>query len=113
MRELIKGQPVFLKSVNNNARSGLKISECTIVKIGRKYFEVSNEHNHILKFDISSLNQVAELSSWKLYFTKEEILDEVEYGKLIFDIRSVLSHHKPNLSLDQLRKITKIIGSDQ
>lgn len=107
------GQSVYLKAVGNNARwrDGLHISEDVITKVGRKYFEVGDGRKP-LKFHIDDLTQETGgyIADWKLYFSKQDILDEEEFEKLKCDIRMKFdSYGKLNMSLDQLRRIKTII----
>jgi hypothetical protein len=109
------GDKVFLKAVGNNARGRKEvlIEEYQIVKIGRKYFEVSKENSSwTIKFHIDGKRQVTDYTpDWSLYFSKQEILDEQEVSKLTGSIKKVFdTYGKVNLTLDQLRRINEIIN---
>jgi hypothetical protein len=111
------GAKVFLKPVNNAARYGNKeIVEKTILKVGRKYFFVGNEgeteQRWMIKFNMEDLRQITEYANdWELYFSKQEILDDEEIEELSTDIRLKFSSYgELGLSLDQLRRIKKIIS---
>lgn len=105
---------VYLKPINNAARNENKgIREYEIKKIGKKYFEVwdgSNDYT-INKFYIEGLIEVTKYSpDWRIYFSKQEILDEYEFENIARNIREVFgSYGKINLTLEQLRKIKEII----
>jgi hypothetical protein len=111
------GLKVYLKPVNNAARYGNnEIKELVIKKIGKKYFFVGGENQDNerfwTKFDIEELREVSNYSpDWKLYFSKQEILDEQESDKLTSEIRNKFgSYGRLDLTLDQLRRIKEIIN---
>jgi hypothetical protein len=108
--KVMVGNKVYLKPVNNAARGGnKKILEATIIKVGRKYFEI--DRGLIRKYEIQTLNAVTEYApDYEIYFSMQEILDEYESNKLYSDIGSKFgTFTKRDLSLDQLRRIHKII----
>ncbi|CAI6273794.1 hypothetical protein NRS6186_11415 [Bacillus subtilis] len=116
--QLIKvGSTVYLKPIYNAARYGRKdILEKIVLKKGRKYFYVGNtgetETRRMFKFSLEDMREVAEYSSdWELYLSKQEIIDEEEKEKLIFEMRSVFNRWSTaDLTLDQLRRIHAIIS---
>lgn len=113
------GQTVYLKPIENMAR-GIKddiinhVIESKIFKIGRKYFYVEQWKD--IKFSISNLMEVSDgCSDWKVYFSKQDIIDEQEYKELIWKIRNTFDStkiyiEKNKLTLDQLRRVDKIIS---
>lgn len=110
------GLKVYLKPIGNNARYGNnEVREYEIKKVGRKYFEVwdGKDQYHVTRFHIEGLKEVTNYSpGWKLYFSRQEIVDEEEHGKLIGEIRNVFDYYRPcSLTLEQLRKIKAIIES--
>ena len=115
------GQKVFLKPINNQARY-IKddilnnIEEYEIKKVGRKYFEVWQEQReyNTLKFEIEDKSQGINYSrNWILYFSVQEIIDEIEADKLTSKIRDLIGQYgKINLSLNQLKRITDIIKEE-
>ncbi|MCY7947968.1 hypothetical protein P8891_06505 [Bacillus atrophaeus] len=117
-KERIKvGTPVFLKPVNNAARYGRKdILEKVVLKKGRKYFYVGNtgetETRRMFKFSLEDMKQVTEYSAdWELYLSKQEIINQEEKRKLMFDIRSFFNRcSSSDLTLDQLIKVHSIIS---
>lgn len=111
------GDTVYLKAVGNNARRDkeARIAEFQIKKIGKKYLEVwkSDMEYYTVKFNMEDdFREATNYSpNWKLYFSKQEILDEEEALKITEEIRKVFNRFgRVNLSLDQLRKIKDIIG---
>ncbi|MDR4910655.1 MULTISPECIES: beta barrel domain-containing protein [Bacillus] len=111
------GATVYLKPVNNAARYGRKdILEKNVLKKGRKYFYVGNtgetETRRMFKFSLEDMTHVTEYSAdWELYLSKQEIIDQEEKKKLIFDIRSVFDRWSSvDLTLDQLRRVHAIIS---
>lgn len=109
------GDKVYLKAAGNNARydKEVRIEEYIIRKIGRKYFEVSSKEHETwtIKFNLENNKQVTNYSAdWILYFSKQEIIDEIETDNLTREIRNRFdSWSKVNLTLDQLRRIVEII----
>jgi hypothetical protein len=111
MNDKIKiGLKIYLKPIGNMLRCRKEIKECTISKIGRKYFEVEEIPN--IKFQIENLRQVTNYTpDWKVYFSKQEILDEQEYDELFTELRKIFSErNKTDLTLEQLRKIKEIVS---
>ncbi len=108
------GQKVYLKPINDTARGGNKeIKERKILRIGRKYLEVWNgEYLHSAKkFHLDTLKEASDYSpDYQLYFSRQDIVNEEEAEELVKVIRNILGNWgKPELSLDQLRRIHEII----
>jgi hypothetical protein len=108
--EIVVGMTVYLKPINNAARRSKDVQEGIVSKVGRKYFEVEGFYR--TKFSIDELIEVSEYApDWKVYLSKQELLDEQEFENLLRDIRLFFSNYgKVNLTLDQLRKIKVIIS---
>ena len=110
------GDSVYLKPTNNAARRTSEIREWKIKSVGRKYFEAwdGKRNSSVMKFHIDGLKQVTNYApDWVVYFSKQEILDEREFYKLFNSIRTVFDgYSKPNLTLEQLRGIKKIIDGE-
>jgi hypothetical protein len=108
--EIVVGMTVYLKPINNAARRSKDVQEGIVSKVGRKYFEVEGFYR--TKFSIDELIEVSEYApDWKVYLSKQELLDEQEFENLLRDIRLFFSNYgKVNLTLDQLRKIKAIIS---
>lgn len=113
------GDKVFLKAVGNNARGRKEvlIEEYEIMKIGRKYFEVSNDSRYkSLKFNLEDNRQENRgyIADWDLYFSRQEILDEEEIEKLHWDIKTAFNGYgKSKFTLDQLRRINAIVDENK
>lgn len=111
------GMTVYLKAVGNNARRNkeVHIVEETVVKVGRKYFQVGDGHRP-WKFLIEDLTQETGgyVADWELYFSRQDILDEEEARKLCSSIQTAfIGYGKPKQSLDQLRRIKAILDEDK
>lgn len=112
--ELSVGREVYLRPVGDNARRGnTEPVEYLIKKVGRKYFEVwdGKMEYTTVKFNISDRTQTTEYAAdWMFYFTKQEILDEIEFESLRWDISKVFKEYgRLNLTLDQLRRIKSVL----
>ncbi|MCY7947663.1 hypothetical protein P8891_11580 [Bacillus atrophaeus] len=104
------GQTVYLKPDGNQSRYTSEINVAKIIKVGRKYFEVSFNGSNKLKFLMSDLTQAIDYPDWKLYFSEQEISDEEEHEKLLFKIKSAINRANSNkYSLEQLRAIYEIM----
>ncbi|MBD1379155.1 hypothetical protein IC621_02830 [Bacillus sp. IB182487] len=81
-------------------------------KVGRKYIQVSFGGFQTYKYYKDSLEQVSDYAAdFYLYLSKQEILDEQEISNLVSEIRSKFDRWgSVNLTLDQLRRISKIIS---
>lgn len=109
------GQTICLKPVGNMTRhlNGNildAIREVKVTKVGRKYFYTDRFNNK--KFSLEEMRDVSEYSAeWKVYLSKQDIIDEIECDKLAYKIRCQIgSYGKTNLTLDQLRRINEIIS---
>jgi len=110
--KLYVGQNLWLVSSHNYKRVDLEPIEVTISKVGKRYFELVGYTRS--KFDIQTLKQVTDTNYIdECYLTLQEIFDKRESDKLIEKIRKVLGgYNKPNLTLEQLRKIWYILNDD-
>ncbi|WP_339193965.1 hypothetical protein MKY95_19370 [Paenibacillus sp. FSL P4-0176] len=110
------GDTVYLKAVGNRARNhkSPEIAEYVIDKIGRKYFDVRSvkNKNTIITFEIVTKRQRTNYEpDWKLYFSKQEILDEEETKRITSNLRERFGRYGTvDLTLDQLRRIEQIIN---
>lgn len=84
------------------------LTEATITKVGKKYFEVDAVRG---KFYIEDLRFVTEYSSnCRVYLSRHDYEDEKETKYLEDKLRSIFKvYGRTNLSLEQLRQINKII----
>lgn len=87
------------------------IKQVKITSIGRKYFYVDSDERHPI--EITSLKYTSKNYSqhnFTLKLTENEILECWESNKLYNKIRLLFQAYKnPNLTLDQLKQIDKII----
>ena len=106
---------VFVGQVLYRERTGRystgEITEHTVTKIGRKYFECTDLND---KINVSNLNYESKMYSqnnYRLYRTKQEILDKNELSRLYSKIQHSFSHYSnQKFSLEDLRKVAQIIG---
>ena len=115
------GNKCYLKAQGNEERrhKGKSfeewIREGEIVKIGRKYFTVKCGVWE-RKYSIEDFTEVTDYcSDWAFYFSKQDILDEMEVEKLEFSIKNRFSGFGKNpskLTLEQLRRINDIIKEE-
>lgn len=103
------GDKVFLKTIGNAARSGVRIYEEEITKIGRKYITIGDYG----QFEMDSRHQKSDYSpNYKFYLSREEIQDELEYDRLLSKTRQFFSNWgKLDITLEQLKAIDKILES--
>jgi len=107
------GQKIYLKPIGNNARYGnQEVRECTISKIGRKYFEL--EEKGYGRFFIESMAQDCGqyISGYQAYLSIQDIEDEEEAKKLYSEIKKAFSGFSTSLSLSELKEISRIINHE-
>ena len=112
------GQRVYLKPINNALRYGNEIRECVVIKVGRKYFyayKPGEREDFATKFNLETMFNVTTYSpDWKVYLSKQDIIDERESEELTASIRKQFDHYgKSKLTLDQLRHIKRIIDGGE
>jgi hypothetical protein len=103
------GQKIYtIKKVNGNSL----ISALEITKVGNKYLQTGNGRGR--KFFIEDLKEVKDFGRIShAYFSEEEIHVILEKNDLINEISKKFYHlnfNKYNYSLDQLRKIKRILN---
>jgi len=93
-------------------RRGEVITEHTVTKVGRKYFDCTDIRHKITIETLRYENSVYSQFNFQMYRTMEEILDKNEEISLYSAIQKVFSAYHPSnkLSLAQLRNISGIIG---
>lgn len=116
------GNKCYLKAQGNEERKHRGrpfeewIYEAEIVKVGRKYFTVSR-NGYETKYSIEDFSEVTNYcSDWAFYFSKQDIIDEMEIGRLESIIRDRFSRYGKNsskLTLEQLRRINDIISENK
>lgn len=125
--DIKKGDTVYIKieSGSNAARRKNPftidtfdewVKEVVVSGIGRKYITINKGEWSEMKFDIE--NDYREHytyggADWKLYKSKQEILDEMEYNNIYDNMKSIFGGYRGyggcSLTLDQLRRINTII----
>ena len=112
-------QKVLLKNTAGHYKDGVMnhVQEWEIVKVGRKYYTVRRDNQKWtdMRFYIEDRTQFnGDYSgSWKLYFSSQEILDEIESNDIYRSLSELFcSYRKANLNLEQLRRIQTIIKED-
>lgn len=114
--KITKGQKVVLKTVGNLARSGSKIIDATITKVGTKYFYVVKDSDKLgrepIKFDIKTLYESTNYSAnYQIYGSRDELEDIMESNRLLELIRdNIGSFGKRDIPLDTLKQITNLLN---
>ena len=104
------GQKIYLKPIGNKARYSQEIKEVTIGKVGKKYFEL--EENHYGRFFIDTMSQDCGqyISGYTCYLSLQDIEDEKEALRLLTEIKKVFSGFNTDLPLSKLKEIDRIIN---
>lgn len=87
--------------------------EVTVTKVGRKYFYVDDDNT---QFDLEDWKSTWEFggSDWECYESKQAYDDHAELVKLNDKFRDRFSRYgKPNITLDQARRIMEIINENK
>lgn len=109
------GQKLFSLNVGNASRGRKQILTPVIVtKVGNKYFtceRANGEWKNPTEYLINGWSEKTDYSAnSRLYESEQEWLDEKEYNCLNKLIReSFVSYAKNDFTIDQLRRIVKII----
>lgn len=104
------GQTIYMKPIGNAARFNRDIKECTISKIGRKFFEVneiprSRFHIDNLLHDGGDYNP-----DYKGYLSLKDIEDEDEAGRLYREIKTIwFDGYTNSIPLHKLIEIKEIL----
>ena len=103
------GQVLYRERTGRYANG--EITEHTVTKIGRKYFECTNLNDKINLTTLIHENKIYSQSEYKLYKTKNEIFDKNELSILYAAIQRSFSHYSnKKFTLDELRKVSEILG---
>lgn len=103
------GQKVYVKYLDRGRYNPQDIQEATISKIGRKYFEL-NEFRHSRLYLDSFIEDGGQYSPrYKVYVSKQAIVDEEESDKLFKTISLRFGYFKNPYTLEQLRKVADIL----
>ena len=109
MSQIKVGMTLYLCPTGNNKTK--EIQTGVVSKVGKKYFYIEGYSRS--KFLIDEMRDDFSYgygSSWKCFFTMQEILDEKELAGLSRYLRG-LFNTRHNLSLDQLRRM-KVISEE-
>ncbi len=107
------GQRVWIKEYNNRHGQREELRECTIVHLGRKYFETENKW--MGRFNIESLEHDGGKYSprYKVYLNPQKFEDEVEANILSSKIRTRIGNYGDiKLPLHKMRQILEILHSE-
>jgi hypothetical protein len=110
---MVAGQKVFVERIGNCARNRDPddlVFEGEVEKVGRDYFYLKGFTRS--KFSKTTMTEASDYSAnYKVYESLQAIEDKNEYNKKLTLIRKTFdSYGRPDLTLDQLRKICEIIG---
>jgi len=106
---MLIGTTVYLEPIGNQTGYHNDIVETTVTKVGRKYFEVAEFRK---KFCLEKMQDVSEYSpNWIVWVSKQDIEDYREVINFYNRFRNLFTHYNtPNLNLQQLRDIDKILN---
>ena len=122
--DLKVGQKVIIAKINDNVRylryeEGIGkhnidkwTREGVITKIGRKLITV-NMGGFEYKFDSTmDYEEQCRIGSPdnKLYLSKEEIIQELDYEEMVWGIKSIFNRYSIDLSYEQVKRIYDIIN---
>jgi hypothetical protein len=113
--KLTVGQTVCVKCIGYNRRGKNDLEDAVITKVGKKYFELYGWVG--VRFFIDTLIQDGKgySPSFRVYLTKQEILDEQEKSELYNAIKRQFFDtfsNKQKISLQQLRDVVKLLNID-
>jgi len=109
------GQKLYREVFSRNEPPQIK--EVTVIKVGRKYFEVEGEsvswrQNKITLENLRYENKEYSQWNYQLYLTKQHILDMQEKRTLEKEIKDVLtSYGSLGITLQQARAIKAILDN--
>jgi len=106
------GQKVYLKPIGNRARYSKDIVESSISKIGRKYFKVEDDHYGRFFIDTMKQDNGQYISEYACYTSREKIESEKEIQILYDKIKKMFYTLKPDIPLEKLKRIDKIINTN-
>lgn len=109
------GQPIWVRYKGFDHRRDKSAYEVIVTKVGRKYFEVSDENGRDKgKYEIETMLQAIDSNyRYKAYISLDEINIEDEFDKLNDEIKEAFrTYGKLPYTLQQLRDIKKIITND-
>ena len=110
MRKPKVGETLFIVDVGNRARNGGKQRECTVTKVGRKYFYVEISNYWKVPFHIETWWEKTEYTAdFAVYESKEEWEAEKKFRECLNKLRQYFSPYTINITPDQVKQIIKIL----
>lgn len=110
MSELKVGDKLYFES--KFKVNPIEIKECTIVKIGRKYFEI--DYNSDYKIEIGSLKYISKAyyqNNIQFYKTRTEIEEKNELSRLYEKLKKhFYQYSSVKNTLEELRTVALILG---
>lgn len=110
MDKIYVGQTVYRKKTDYRGGWSGEVSECQVERIGKKYFYLKNDNGSPISLNTLRYESNYSSLSFRVYLSKQEILDEVETSNLISSIRKTFDYYgSVDLPLSALREIQSII----
>ncbi|GCD12902.1 beta barrel domain-containing protein [Clostridium tagluense] len=118
--ELKVGIEVFLKPIDSNAKGKDAIMNYIregyiVSKIGSKYIYAWDGRNKTseLQFHKDTRKENNWNADWQLFFSRQEILDDIEYNESLRKLRNTFgSYGTIDLSVEKVKRIMKIVEED-
>lgn len=115
------GETVYIRDYGYRSNEAdATMEEATVTKVTNKYvtvktgsFDTEYKFHDEQKRLYYLVEKVTDGSGNKLFHTKQDYEDWVESEKLYTEIRSCFRNYYTNLTLDQLKRIKKIIEEDK
>lgn len=111
-KEIKAGMTLWQRETDMQGNS-IGITNVEVASVGKKYFYLDEYKRY--KYNKETMCLVSEYSqtSGKLYFDRQQILDENEHRELIRSIRKYFDHwggQSDKTTLEQLREVGKVLG---
>lgn len=104
------GQKIFIQSLDNRRGADTELKECTVTKVGKKYFEVDSFYMGRFFLDTLFQDGKGYSAGYRAYLTRQDYEDEQEATKLVDELRKVFGGYgRPKFSLYQLQRIKAIV----
>jgi len=114
MNKIYEGQEVYYLYFGHGQQEAAELIATTVTKVGRKWFEVAEINN--TRFSIETLKNDAGQysSSSRIILSLVDYINEQEKNRLYDKIAKRFDFYsKKDVTLEQLRKIYKVLNSDQ
>ena len=110
MRKPIVGETLFLVDTGNRAKRG-KQRECTVSKVGRKYFYIEMGKYWKIPFHIETWHEKCEcIADYCVYESREEWEAEKRFSEDMQKLKQYFGEYKVNITANQTEQIMKILG---